>query len=150
MKKKLIIILIILFIIMLIPIPMRLKDGGSVEYKAILYKVTKVHKLNEQYKDGYENGWKISILGIELHNKTNIEVTLETKIINIDNDRMLVEVIKDIEGFVKGTSVSVNISGINKEVKEKLNIDTQVEITFNGAVDHSYPPQIYADKIEIK
>ena len=150
MKKKLIIILIILFIIMLIPIPMRLKDGGSVEYKAILYKVTKVHKLNEQYKDGYENGWKISILGIELHNKTNIEVTLETKIINIDNDRMLVEVIKDIEGFVKGTSVSVNISGINKEVKEKLNVDTQVEITFNGLVDHSYPPQIYADKIEIK
>ena len=150
MKKKLIIILIILFIIMLIPIPMRLKDGGSVEYKAILYKITKVRKLNEQYRGGYEKGWKISILGIELYNKTNIEVILETKIINIGNDRILVEVIKDIEGFVKGNSVSVNISGINKEVKEKLNIDTQVEITFNGLVEQSDPPQIYADKIKIR
>ena len=50
MKKKniILIVIIIIFIIMLIPIPVRLKDGGSVEYRAILYKYTKIHRLNEK------------------------------------------------------------------------------------------------------
>jgi len=39
MKKKCKILLIILFIICLIPIPTFYKDGGTVEYSAILYKI---------------------------------------------------------------------------------------------------------------
>ncbi|MBQ5498751.1 MAG: hypothetical protein IIT73_03005, partial [Treponema sp.] len=39
MKKKYKILLIILFIICLIPIPTFYKDGGTVEYSAILYKI---------------------------------------------------------------------------------------------------------------
>lgn len=70
MRKKVTTILAILIIIMLTPIPMRLKDGGSVEYKAILYKITRIHRLNEQYEGGYENGWNISILGMQVYNKT--------------------------------------------------------------------------------
>lgn len=75
MKKKIIIIVIIITaLIMLIPIPNRLKDGGSVEYRALIYKITKVHRLNELSITGYEDGWIIEILGIEIYNETQIKV----------------------------------------------------------------------------
>lgn len=46
MKGKAIIgVSILLAIILLIPIPMRLKDGGTVVYNAILYRVEDVHRL---------------------------------------------------------------------------------------------------------
>ena len=45
MKKFIIALIIILVLILLIPIPNHLKDGGTVEYKALLYKISKVHKL---------------------------------------------------------------------------------------------------------
>ena len=71
MKKKLIIVLIMLLIIMLIPINYKLKDGGSTEYKAVLYKVTKVHRLPElEYvEDGYTyyKGIIIEILGFKVY-----------------------------------------------------------------------------------
>lgn len=82
-KKKIIVTtIILLFILMLIPIPMKLKDGGSTEYKAILYNVTKVHRINTQSSTGYETGWKIKILGFQIYNKVNIDV----KTINQDSD----------------------------------------------------------------
>ena len=48
---------------MLVPIKNRLKDGGSIEYKAILYKYTKIHRLSERSATGYEDGWELKILG---------------------------------------------------------------------------------------
>ena len=41
------IIIILLLFILLFPIPMRLKDGGSIRFQALLYSVTKVHRLND-------------------------------------------------------------------------------------------------------
>ena len=44
MEKKLIIgICILLIAVLLIPIPLRLKDGGTVVYTAILYSIEDVH-----------------------------------------------------------------------------------------------------------
>ena len=43
MKKKKIILILIIIILMLIPIPTKLKDGTSTEYKALLYSITKYH-----------------------------------------------------------------------------------------------------------
>ena len=57
MKKKLIIIIIIL--ILFIPIPLHLKDGGTIEFKALLYQVSKVHKLNTNSPNGYDTGFII-------------------------------------------------------------------------------------------
>ena len=74
MKKKMIIICVIIILIMLLPIPSRLKDGGSVEYRSLVYKVTKVHRLNELSTTGYEDGWIVEIFGIKIYNKTQIEV----------------------------------------------------------------------------
>ena len=73
MKKKVILIVIILIaIILLFPIPMRLKDGGSVEYRAMLYTITKYHRLAPmETESGYIDGIGIEILGIEVFNNTD-------------------------------------------------------------------------------
>lgn len=76
MKKKLIIgIIILIFLILLIPIPNHLKDGGTVEYKALVYKVSKVKRLitiEEMEQEGkikeYDQGIVIEILGFEIYN----------------------------------------------------------------------------------
>ena len=45
MKKKVMIgICVLLAIVLLVPIPMRLKDGGTVVYRAVLYQVEDVHR----------------------------------------------------------------------------------------------------------
>ena len=71
-KRNVAIVCILLVIILLIPIPLRLKDGGTVEYKALVYRVLKVHRLVpiESGKE-YEEGIIIKVLGIEVYN--NIE-----------------------------------------------------------------------------
>lgn len=81
MKKKIILIVAIFVgIILLFPIPMFLNDGGSIEYKALLYKVTKYHKLAPVESEiGYIDGIGIEILGVEIFNSTEKKTeTLET------------------------------------------------------------------------
>lgn len=71
MKKKVIIgLCILLVIILLIPIPMRLKDGGTVVYNAILYQVEVVRRIDPEAtsEDDYLEGTIIKILGIEVYN----------------------------------------------------------------------------------
>ncbi|OJU10759.1 MAG: hypothetical protein BGN88_10475 [Clostridiales bacterium 43-6] len=46
MKKAIIITAVILFALMLIPVRTQYKDGGTVKYHAILYKVVKWHVIN--------------------------------------------------------------------------------------------------------
>lgn len=71
MKKKVIVIIAVLIAaILLVPIPHRLKDGGSVEYKAILYTVKSVHQIDHNSEFGYIEGTIIKILGIEVFNNT--------------------------------------------------------------------------------
>lgn len=68
MKKKLrIIIPLIIALILLIPIPMHAKDGGTVTYNAVLYSVTKRHSMwNESGTPdgtfGYLIGTEVRIL----------------------------------------------------------------------------------------
>ena len=74
---------------MLIPVPIRLKDGGSVEYKAILYKYTKIHRLSEISLSGYEDGWELSILGIYVGGSIDNNI-LDEHIISIrSNDKII-------------------------------------------------------------
>ncbi len=73
MKKKVIIfICVFLAIILLLPIPLKLKDGGTVEYTAILYKVSNVHSIasTEEIENGkmFNQGIIIEILGLEIFN----------------------------------------------------------------------------------
>lgn len=66
MKKKIIIAAVVILAILLIPIPCRLKDGGSVEYIAVLYTVTDVHSIVSPTQ--YKNGITVEILGKEIYN----------------------------------------------------------------------------------
>ena len=79
MKNKVMIVVIVLvMLILLVPRTRFLNDGGTVEYKAVLYKVSKVSKLisiEEMEAEGkvkdYDKGIVIEILGFEIFN--NVE-----------------------------------------------------------------------------
>ncbi len=71
MKKKAMIgICVLLAIVLLVPIPMRLKDGGTVVYHAVLYQVEDVHRLCavDTAGDEYLEGMIVRILGMEVYN----------------------------------------------------------------------------------
>ena len=70
MKKLLAGICIVLALVLLVPFPVRLKDGGSVEWNAVLYSVTDVHRIkptpSSVWEDNFEEGVIIEILGREV------------------------------------------------------------------------------------
>lgn len=73
MKKKIIIAaIIIITFVLLFPVKSQLKDGGTVEYRALLYKISKVHRLvlseDMEKKKQYDDGMIIEILGVEVFN----------------------------------------------------------------------------------
>lgn len=83
MKKKILIaVIVIILLVLLVPIPMRLKDGGTIEYKALIYTISKVHRLNHNSKSGYDNGLIIKIFGKEIYNNVpnNIKETYSEEI----------------------------------------------------------------------
>ena len=63
-------ICVLLAIVLLVPIPMRLKDGGTVVYHAVLYQVEDVHRLGavDTAEDEYLEGMIVRILGMEIYN----------------------------------------------------------------------------------
>ena len=58
--------------ILLFPMPLQKKDGGTVEYKALLYSVQDVHRLNpDPQGEEFIEGTIIEILGIEIFNNVD-------------------------------------------------------------------------------
>ena len=61
-------------IILLFPIQInRLNDGGTVEYRTLLYSITKYHRLDENIDDGYIDGIEIKVFGKKIY--SNVEET---------------------------------------------------------------------------
>ena len=68
------------FVILLIPVPLQMKDGGTVHYDAILYDVYDVHRirpiddpsLEGVYETEFIEGTIIKVLGIEVFNNTDL------------------------------------------------------------------------------
>ena len=107
MKKKKIIFIIcfILLLVLLIPIPIRLKDGGTVEYKAILYEVSDVKKLNDSCTNGYEEGIIVKVFGFQIFNNTVCNIVVNVHYIadvsmkikeNTLTDTSMVVIIEDL------------------------------------------------------
>lgn len=73
MKKKLKYrcVIFLSLLILLFPIKLQYKDGGSIEYRAILYRVIKVHRIDSQKEENYIEGIVVKVLGFEIYN--NIE-----------------------------------------------------------------------------
>ena len=71
--------LVVALIAMVTPVKNTLEDGGTVEYKAILYKYTKYNTVvgvekNGVTKTGRKTGSKLQILGLTVRNKTKTRV----------------------------------------------------------------------------
>lgn len=72
MNKKIIAMLFLLAL--LVPIPRHYKDGGTVEYHAILYSVTNYHSIVfDSYEKAYDTGIEIKILGITVYENTTFD-----------------------------------------------------------------------------
>lgn len=75
MKKKVLIgLIIIVLVILLFPRCNTSNNGGTIEYKSVVYKVSKVHryKIDGKYNNNnFENGIIIELFGKEIYN--NVE-----------------------------------------------------------------------------
>ena len=75
MKKRLfaVIAIVIVLVILLTPIRMNLKDGGSVRYKSLVYEVTKIHQLTPDIDDvkPYIDGFEVKLFGMTVYRETN-------------------------------------------------------------------------------
>ncbi len=63
-----IILIIIIAVIVLFPIRLQFKDGGTVIYRAILYAVTDYHSIRGP--GGFDTGIEIRVLGIPVYSNT--------------------------------------------------------------------------------
>lgn len=77
MKRKRIIsiviiaVAVILGLILFYPEKLYLTDGGTVEYRALTYRVIDYHKMSDRESE-YLVGWSVSILGVEVYNDTRV------------------------------------------------------------------------------
>lgn len=69
-KKKLIVALcVIVMLVLFVPRVYALKDGGSKEYTALTYRITKVHSMNPvESEEEFATGTIIEIFGREVYN----------------------------------------------------------------------------------
>lgn len=69
MKKKICIVLaVIILLVLLIPVRYDIKDGGSIQYDAILYDATRYRAMWTDTT--YLVGWEVKILGITVFDNT--------------------------------------------------------------------------------
>lgn len=71
MKKKTLIIIIVsvVLLIMLIPVKLQYKDGGTVEYKSLSYSITDYHALTDR-EGVFLRGKEIKLFGITVYENT--------------------------------------------------------------------------------
>lgn len=60
-KRTLVIIIILICAVLFVPIPVGYKDGGTVEYNAVMYTVRKEHSFADR-APGYNVGTRVRIL----------------------------------------------------------------------------------------
>lgn len=111
MKKKILIGLLIIIILgLFIPVKFRLLDGGTIEYKAILYKVSKVNKIiNKNDMIGYAKGIEVEVFGKKIYD------TVREYMVN--NDKTLFD---GITMYIKDNTLTdigctVVIQDVNKD-----------------------------------
>lgn len=157
MKKKVIILICVILVIMLIPVRLQLKDGGTVEYKSILYKVSKVHRLID---NGFDIGTEIRILGFKVFD--NVESVYDKKELKETKGVDVVPTLSD--KISKDTSWCPTFQLIwndfkNDIVKQNIKFDKKLDMLDNlnkedftkNDISDSYYYKIYGRKnLELK
>ena len=79
-KKVIVRLIIVVMLLLFVPIPLHLKDGGTVVYRAVLYKLSINQKIAMDttveteagtiVESGHHVGWGIEFLGMEIFNNT--------------------------------------------------------------------------------
>ena len=170
-KSIIIIVIIIVLIILLFPIPNKLKDGGTIEYKALLYTITDYHKIApEENEKEYIEGVKFEILGFEIFNsleekeekidkenikksnEENLELTGDIEyssfvgtVLEETAEYMIVEPNEDEEERKSSDKIQINYGTNHKDYL--YGIGRKVVIYYTGYIMESYPAQINTDKI---
>lgn len=124
-KKIIIIIAIIIALILIIPIPNKLKDGGTVEYTSLTYKVTKFHRLNKNAQTGYDDGTEIKILGIQVYNDFAETLKVEVNANEVENVSMTIK-----EGTLTNMGATLIITDTNEKkhgYDEWFRIDKKID-----------------------
>lgn len=72
-KKKLIVALcVMVMVVLFVPRVYALKDGGSKEFTALTYRITKVHSMNSvEAEEEFTTGTIVEIFGREVYNSVN-------------------------------------------------------------------------------
>lgn len=163
--KKIWIIVVILSLILLFPIPMRLRDGGSIRLQALLYNITIYHQLNHQVEKGYVDGIGIEILGLEILNTTDkVETHTVTEkcgenelnhtqtynsfigtILEETTTYMIVEPNEDEEERKSSDKIQINYGVDHRDYL--YGIGRKVIINYTGYIKETYPAQIDTDNI---
>lgn len=167
MKKKIIFVVIIFVVlILLFPIPIHLKDGGSIKFKALLYTVTKYNKLlpiNEKTENDYIKGIKVEILGTEVYNNIDDNfIRSEQNSSNLEGETynsfvgtvleetttyMIVEPNEDEEERKTADKIKINYG--TDHIDFLYGIGRKVIINYTGYIKETYPAQIDTDNILI-
>lgn len=153
MKKKVFVIIVILIlIILLVPIPMKLLDGTSVRYKAILYEINKYHRVSTDNESGYEDVTTIELLGKEVYNSSNKNEEDDNKnysfvgtIIEETSSYIMVKPNEDEEEAKFYDKVQINFS--EEHTDYLYGVGRKVVINYTGQVLRSNPAQINTDDI---
>ena len=82
-RRAAIVIICIILLICLVPMPGRLKDGGSLQLSALLYKFTKYHQINQYSDTGYIEGVGLEILGMKVLDTRKIPEKTENSQIDV-------------------------------------------------------------------
>lgn len=151
MKKMIIIVAILVVAVLLIPIPYKAKDGGTVLYNAIIYDVYDMHSIRSEGEEyGYIDGVVIEIFGIEVFNNTRFVADGEAtdtnspyfcgRIVEVNSKGFLVEVTDGGNGaFAESERVQVNTELAGSSA---YGVGDYLKIIFDGKVAMSYPPQV--------
>lgn len=167
MKKRIILlVIIVILLILLFPIPLHLNDGGSVEFRALLYTVTKYHKLapvKENEQSEYIEGIGIEILGTEVYNNIKGQ---EIKNERNDNNQQDPTVNSFVGTVLEETTTYMIVEPNEDEVERKsadkirinygtdhidylYGIGRKVIINYTGYIKETCPAQIETNDILI-
>ena len=166
MKKRIILVVIVVAILLLlIPIPFYLNDGGSIEFRALLYTVTNYNKLMS-LEDGYKEGIKIEILGKEVYNNITKQ-TIQKEKDEKHNEQSTSQASHSFVGTVLEETTTYMIVQPNEDELERNSADKirinygtdhidylygigrKVIINYSGAIKETYPAQIDTNNILI-
>ena len=73
-KTKRIVALVIILVLMLIPMRFAFKDGGTIMYQAVLYRLTFHHSIDDRYPSGF---YEATTFGIFPFYLVYLELTFE-------------------------------------------------------------------------